>query len=127
MGLQDTVELAAGSTGTTCLGTGTVSEGAIELNQNVHVKDLHGTLISVGQVCDKGNIVLFTKDESIIPNITKFSVNKEDIVKIISINHKTGLCESNDPSPSFKRHVQSNARLMSICGISASRTPIIRS
>lgn len=64
----------------------------------MHVKDLNETLISVSQMCDKGNIVLFTKDESIILNITKFRVNKGDNVKIIPRNHEAGLYESKDLS-----------------------------
>lgn len=53
--------------------------GRIIFDQSVHVKGLNRTLISVSEKCDKGNIVLSAKDESSKFNITKCSVNKEDI------------------------------------------------
>ncbi len=49
-GSSSTVQLAAGKDKVPCLGSGTLKFGNLSLPDAVHVQDLNGTLVSVGQI-----------------------------------------------------------------------------
>lgn len=85
------MELAAESSDTKCLGTRTQGIKSIDLENNVHVNELNESLISVGQACDKEKTIVFTKKEAISLHITAFTVNGEDMIKVIPQNQSSGL------------------------------------
>ena len=85
--------LAAGSTHTECTGTGTLRIGSISLPGSVEVSNLNNILVSVGHICDQKKIVVFTKNEAVIINSTKFEVEEDDVVAIAPRNHGSGLYE----------------------------------
>lgn len=76
-GFNHTVELAAGSTTSKCLGSSTIAIGNISLERSLHVKRFNETLLSVGQICNQDKVVVFTKHKVVILNITKFSASEE--------------------------------------------------
>lgn len=108
-GSDDVVELAAGSTPSECLGTGSLSIVNISLKGSLHVDHLNGTLISVGHICDQGNTVVFTKDDAVILNLTKFSVRDNDIIEVIPRNKHSRLYESDRISSSTAMSAKQSA------------------
>lgn len=90
-GSDVSVQLAAGNGSAKCIGTGNLVVGNLSINDSMHVTGLNDTLVSVGQVCDDNNIVVFTQKEAIILNLSKLSVNEEDVVAIIPRDAKTRL------------------------------------
>lgn len=67
-GSTDTVELAVGVEEIDCLRKGVISLENIDLKNSVHVDGLNDTLHSFGQICDTGQIVVFTKSDAVIRN-----------------------------------------------------------
>lgn len=86
-------ELAAGSLPSKCLGTGMLSIAGINLNKSVYVEQLNGTLISLGHICNQDKTILFTKNESIILNLTEFIKSLEGIAGKITRDKITRLYE----------------------------------
>lgn len=62
----DTVQLAAGSCNSKCLGIGTVLINDIELTDSAHVEELDDRFVSVVHKCDFKKVVVFTKSEAVI-------------------------------------------------------------
>lgn len=100
-GSNDTVELAVGSEEIDCLVKGTVSLENIKLDNSVHVDGLNETLFSVGQICDTGRIVVFTKSEAVIINQDRFSVKK----RILRLLQKEVL-NQNSMKSILNRHIK---------------------
>ena len=90
VGSESVVQVATGKDSAKCLGTGTIDINGI-LIEGMHIEDLNDTLISVGQVCDKKNIVIFTSTEAVILRCTKFTADRKDIVAIIPRDPNTKL------------------------------------
>lgn len=87
------VELAARSSSSNCLGTGTIVVYNTNLKNNVHVDRLSGTLVSVGQLCEEQKTIVLTENKAIILDVTKFSVEKEQIVAVVLQKKQSGLYE----------------------------------
>ena len=79
-GCRDTVQLAAGNKIVNFLGTWNLKYGKLELSNAIQVDGLHGTLISVGEICDQQKIVVFSKDEALILDTDKFRIDPSLIV-----------------------------------------------
>lgn len=95
-GSKESVQLAAGSTDAGCLGKGTIMVGSIPLVDSIHVQNLNNTLYSVGQICDNDKIVVFTKENGVILNLTGFTVDSDNVIAIAKRNSKgSGLYEFN--------------------------------
>lgn len=88
---HEVFNLAAGSAPTICLGMDTIKVSKLELDSIIYVKNINRTLNSVGNLCDTDSTVVFTKQEAIIWNITKLTVNTENVVKVVPRNRATGL------------------------------------
>ena len=84
------VELAAGEASAPVLGSGTVQYGNITVRDAVHVKGLNSPLLSVGQLCDSGKLVIFTSKEAVVVNRSTFQIDEEDIVERVA-RDRTGL------------------------------------
>ena len=98
------VKTATGSEPAKFLGSGTLSIGKINLPGSIHVCDLNDTLVSVGQIYDDGKLVVFTKKEAIILNLSKFVVNKENLLAVVPRCKKTRLYEFSDDILSNRNH-----------------------
>ncbi len=61
----DRIQMAAGSDTANCTGKGFFSHHSLEIPNSVQVDALNGTLVSVSQICDLGNMVVFTENEAI--------------------------------------------------------------
>lgn len=94
-GSADQVQLAAGDENAECLGEGTFKIEELRLEKSVHVIGLNGTLVSVGQICDEGHTVIFTKQKAIVLVTESFSILKEDVKAVFNRNRSNGLYESN--------------------------------
>lgn len=81
-GSDSYIRIAVGGEKVQCLSIGTLKMGKIEVPDAMHVKGLNDTLVSVGQVCDGGHIVVFTKKEAVILDTTKFSVHPSQVAKL---------------------------------------------
>jgi len=90
-GSNTNVQLAAGKSGATCMGEGTIQIGPLILKEAVHVKSLNDTLISVPQICDIGKLVVFTKNEAVILNTSKFKADASLIDAVVPRDAETGL------------------------------------
>lgn len=90
-GSDDVVQLAAGKDYAKCTGHGTYSSQGLSLPESVHVPTLNDTLISVGQVCDNSQIIVFTAKEAVILKVTQFTVPEKDVVCVVPRDDKTGL------------------------------------
>ena len=90
-GNDTTVETAAGSKSARCLGQGTLKLGNVSWKDSLHVQRLNTTLISVPQICDMNKIVVFTKNESLILDISKFEVDESIINCLVPRNKNLGL------------------------------------
>lgn len=90
-GSDTTVQLAAGEKQATCIGEGTLKYGSITLEDAVHVDQLNSTLVSVPHICDLKKIVVFTKNEAVILDISKFSVDESIVDCVVPRDTKTGL------------------------------------
>ena len=64
-GSAGSVQLAVGSHSTRCIGSVTIRVGTIDLRDSIHAEVLHGTLVSVDQICGKGKTVVFLKSEAL--------------------------------------------------------------
>lgn len=95
-GSSSSVQLAAGSDHASCLGEGTVSVGDLKLPNSVHVDSLNNTLLSVGQICDQGNLVVFTAKEAVILNRNGFTADQDDVIMIANRNPVSSLYEVHD-------------------------------
>ena len=93
---RESVTLAAGGKTVKCIGEGTVRIGAIELPNSLHVQQLHGTLVSVGQICDQSKLIIFTDKEAIIMKKKVFEIDPDDIELVVNRNSDTGLYELED-------------------------------
>lgn len=68
--------------------------GEMKLKDRVHVEELNRIPVSGGQIWDQEKTVVFTKDEAVILDMTKFSLHTDDIKAIVPRNKRNGLCES---------------------------------
>lgn len=98
-GSRETVELAAGSSHTKFLCTGTVP--------TVHVNQRNETLISVGQVCDFRKTVIFTPKEAVIADMSRFTIDLDKIIQVIERNKHSGLYELS-PKSSLRKYLTSS-------------------
>lgn len=58
------------------------------MKKSLHVKGLHETFLSVGQICDQDKLIVFTRHEAVTLKITKFSAsNEENVAVILRIKH----------------------------------------
>jgi hypothetical protein len=74
---RDTVQLAAGKELADRLGSGTIGVTSTSLSQSAYVKDVNGTLVSVGQLWDQCFIVGFCMQEDIVLNTATFTTDPE--------------------------------------------------
>ena len=77
------VQTAVGSSIGTCVGTGTYQHNNLELKDALYVKNLNQTLISVGDVCDLGKIIVFTSKEALILNNSRVEIPSEQVFDIV--------------------------------------------
>lgn len=59
----------------------------------MHVKSLNTTLLSVGQICDQEEIVVFSAKAAVVLDIKSFSADENDVVAIARRNEATSLHE----------------------------------
>lgn len=93
---QEKLTLAAGGKSVKYNGQATIGVGGLNLPSSLHVQQLHGTLVSVGHVCDQSKMVMFTNKEAIIMKKKPFEVLENDVHLIIKRNFDTGLYELDD-------------------------------
>ena len=64
-----------------------------EVPNFLHAQQLHGSLTSVGQVCDQSKIFFFTDKEATVLNKMLFEVSREDRDIIVQRDQESGLYE----------------------------------
>ncbi len=67
-GCDEKVQLAAGNIFTQFIGTGSLKFGNLQIPNAVLVESLNGTLVFVGDICDRGKIVVFSTECAIVLN-----------------------------------------------------------
>ncbi len=103
-GCDDTVQLAAGNSVAQCIGTGSLKFGNLQIPNAVQVESLNGTLVSVGDICDQGKIVVFTKECAIVLNTKKFTVDASMIVVKVPRNEYGLYCFQETASKNESNH-----------------------
>lgn len=93
------IQLATGSNRDKCLGSGAFRAKELVLPKSGHVPNLHNPFISVGQVCDQGNMVIFSKNEAVVLIEKSFSTDTE-LGANDERNNSTGMYEFNRTSMS---------------------------
>lgn len=83
-GSEDTARLAAGDATAKCLGTGTLSYVNLNAGNAFHVQGLHDTPVSVDEIYDDGNLVVFMAKEAVVQDMAKFSVDPSNVIAILS-------------------------------------------
>lgn len=97
-GSKEEIQTAVGSSKTSCVGSGTYQHSKIVIPNALHVKNLNQSLISVGDVCDTGKVVVFTAKEAIILNRSKVALPNKDIFEVVK-RQDDGLYKfKNDPA-----------------------------
>ena len=82
-GSLETIQTAVGSSRINCVGSGTYQHNNVTIRNALHVKSLNQTLISVGDICDTGKIVVFTAKQAIIIDTPKVEVQNERIIDVV--------------------------------------------
>ncbi len=92
-GSDETVQVAVGSKPIPCAGKGTLLMDSLQIPESLHVDRLNDTLVSVGQICDLGRIIVFMDTQAVILKATSFTVDESDIEATVPRNELTGLYE----------------------------------
>lgn len=107
-GSNDVDELAEGSSSSKCVVSGTLIIGNINLTEIIHVQNFNITLLSVGDIWDQDETVVFTNNQAVIVALAKLKYKDSGIDAIIARNNTTGLYQSD--SCSFYRASALTAR-----------------
>eukprot|EP00171_Calliarthron_tuberculosum_P022539 IDg22539t1 len=99
-GSDDTVQLAAGNEQAKCIGQGTLQLDTLVIKNAALVQQLNDTLVSVGQVCDQGNIVVFTAKQAVILSLKNFTVDESKVISVVPRETSSGLYEFHSTSKS---------------------------
>lgn len=95
-GLSDTVPLVAGQPEIEGFGKSIIILNVVSIIDRAHVNGLNETLMSVGYICDFDKIVVFSKNQAVVLEKSKFTVNEDDIISIADRDQRTGIYESNN-------------------------------
>lgn len=79
-GISNVVEIAADEAKAKCLVEGDLRLGLLLLERLVQVKGLNTTLLSTGQICNNGNIIFFTKKNSVVVILRAGQMEQRNIV-----------------------------------------------
>lgn len=83
--------MLAGQAQEKCLGKGTIPINGLPLKNRMHVSNLNETLIYVGPTGNNEKLVMSSKCEAVILNLSKFSVDESDIIGVANRNQQTRL------------------------------------
>ena len=82
-GSKEQIQLACGKKKITCEGSGVFKHRNLRNPDALHVPNLNMSLVSDGQICQQGKIVVFTKREGIILNKKEIDIEKSIIESIV--------------------------------------------
>ena len=82
-GSEDKIETACGKKRISCDGSGVFVQENLRIPDAIHVGSLNMTLVSVGQICDQGKVVIFTGKEAIILATKQVDVSPSLVQDII--------------------------------------------
>lgn len=85
------IQVATGSEQEKCGRKGTLKVNSLSLKDAMHVPSLNDTLLSIGKICDNGNLVVFTKNEAVVVDLSKFTVDEENVVPVFRRDETTRL------------------------------------